>query len=284
MGIKGVARPEELLDALFDSKGRLMRQLWDHQPHPPHTPESLAGYRSSFVALAESAILSWRGQSAPDSPALRQHVETTRNRRWGLARLRPDAFRAGPPILDDLYINVRKVLGSLAAKTAFVATIDLQLVDAEKPLGQTVQDQDAPVGGIYVRRMHTRRQRQALCIHNQMAFACLDLPAPIIAAFWPANVGSFGRLIVDDRGTRLEVSTEAASHQFAQCHVDRWLSTRTPGATLESSGRRFSTPTHSQFWSCRISRSAACGGRRSRAVHSFSVRVPGYGNHPFSIR
>lgn len=101
---------------------------------------------------------------------------------------------------------------------AVVVAVNPQLADTPKPFGHAVKDLNGTVAVGYIRRMHFQHQHQALRIHDQVAFAPLDLLAAVISTRWSTDATRFDRLTIDDRRTRL--ATEATPYRFTQGGVN----------------------------------------------------------------
>jgi hypothetical protein len=69
-------------------------------------------------------------------------------------------------------------------------------------------------------RVDLECRHQALGVHNDVPLAAIDLLAAIEAALRATDVGGLDTLAVDDRRTRLDVSSCSTPHDSAQRGVD----------------------------------------------------------------
>jgi hypothetical protein len=197
-----------------------MRQPSDHQPRHRHIHERFAGFGQPLVIFAQAAILPQPRQRALDNPALGQHMKAAGDGWRLLPGRHPHASEAGPPMLDDLDIPSGQVFGRPTFEPAVVVAVGPQLAETRKPFRQAVEDLNGTIAVGQIGRMHLQRQHQALRIHEEVAFAPLDLLTAVITTRRSTDASGFDTLTIDDRRTRLHIAAETGAQCFAQGGVD----------------------------------------------------------------
>jgi len=165
-----------------------LSQAPEHDADHSNVDPGFLTAREQFIVFGESAPRRKPGEGALDNPAVRKHMKTARSDPlpinhgvlWG-----PDASQATPGMCDDLDLPADRRLDPLAEAFLVVAAISPdQLEPREAPLERRKQELAAAVV-LDVGFMDEHVQDQPVGINQQVAFATLDLLAPIVAASPP---------------------------------------------------------------------------------------------------
>src|SRR5829696_84471 len=103
---------------------------------------------------------------------------------------------------------------------------------AWEPILRMLQQRLDPIAIHDARTMNLHLEHQALRIHQKVALSALDLLAPVVATLFPAHLGGFDRLAVDDARARLRIALEANPQTFAHRSLGAFFPRCRPVAKL----------------------------------------------------